>query len=337
MDKYKITQIICWSVGIVVIVGLAVWFLISNRFGIINSNSYSIENLRGPYEEQGRYNVSTTDINSLDIDWVAGGIILTPYTGSDIQIIEYAQRKLDEDEVLYKQIDASCLKLMFTKEEMGFNKRMPSKKLEIFVPEALAASIQSLYIDNTSSTISISKINSKKAEILTVSGTCNITEMNADELEIESTSGDIELSDIKAPSISLQSVSGEIYLSGIKVSELEANSTSGEMLFADVETDNLTLDTVSGDVSFEGSFLTLKANSISGCYNITVRMSPNSFDIDTVSGDVNIVMPAIEGLNIDFDTVSGDIRSEIPLISKGDTNYMIDTISGDVEINEYVK
>lgn len=335
MDRYKRIQIISCVIVFVVLIGLAIWFLSGNVF-VTHGRSYQIENIGGSYDEVGRYNIETADIDEFDINWIAGVVTVTPYNGNDIELVEYAQRDLKVDEDLIYNTVNNKLKIRFCEEKKRFFDHLPPKKLEIFLPAALAGNLRDFIISSVSAPVNISEITTDYLEVDTVSGESGLSKIKAGRMILGSVSGKIDMIDSDADQISLDTVSGRLSINQITSSKLTANSTSGDMMLEDIVTERLYFDTTSGDITFLGSFQDLIADSTSGEFIITDKEIPDSFKFDTVSGDVDLTMPTLNDFNLKFDTVSGDLESELPTISgKGNSDYRIDTTSGDVTIKEY--
>ncbi len=89
--------------------------------------------------EAGTYTVEADSVDSLNVDWVAGEISITPYDGSDIIITEYARRQLNEDEKL-PMASRATRSHPFISTPMTFN-MMLTKKLEVFVPSRSPGSL----------------------------------------------------------------------------------------------------------------------------------------------------------------------------------------------------
>ncbi|HKL80824.1 MAG TPA: DUF4097 family beta strand repeat-containing protein [Mobilitalea sp.] len=124
-------------------------------------------------------------------------------------------------------------------------------------------------------------------------------------------------------------------LQGMEADDVSTKTTSGTMSFEDIDTDKISFVTVSGEVNFVGGFKELTVKSTSGDIDITEKVVPEAFQINTVSGSVNIAMPAFEGFSLYNKSTSGKLNCYIPVIN-GDNNseFRIKTTSGDVEIEE---
>ncbi len=115
-------------------------------------------------------------------------------------------------------------------------------------------------------------------QVHTVSGDVLVRGARGD-VSAASVSGDVELSDVTAGSLEAQTVSGDVTLRGVDASEVEAQS-------------------VSGDVIFEGQ--------------IRAR---GDYSFQTLSGDVDLLIPATTNATLSGSTFSGSVRSDLPITS----------------------
>ncbi len=332
MNKYKIIQIVCWLIVFVVFLGLAIWFLIGNRFRFMNS--YGLELLMGPYEEQGRYTVEVTDVDGLDIHWTAGEMKLIPYESDEILLVEYAQRELKEDEKLTYSTSDGSFTVSYCELTKNMRNNMPSKKLEVFLPKKLAAGLRDVKLDCVSADVDVKELQVDKLYVKTVSGEVYLTDISADEGECHSTSGDMRLENLRIPELSIKTVSGEIRADDLKAAYVTARTTSGSTRLNATISEDLEYETISGDFNFQGSLKKISASSTSGAMNISTKAAPAAFGIKTVSGYVRLTMPAFDDFVLYKKTVSGSFDCEIPVMvqKESDTPYRIMTTSGDIEI-----
>lgn len=337
MNKYKIIQIICWSVVFIVFIGLAIWFASGNTIkGRTTNFGLSTLKLSGPYVEEGRYQVEIDNIKEMDVDWVSGSVTVTPYNGSDITLIEYAQRALEEDEIMEYKVGSGKLKVKFRASNNNkFFDSMPSKKLEVLIPQELADGFSDFVINSVSAPVEISNINSENLEISNVSGSCDLNNINTDRIKINTTSGNINLIDSMSKDITTSSVSGRASIDKVTTDSLSLHSTSGNATIINVISSEVSYDTVSGVFDFDGELKYLNASSTSGEFKVIDRIVPDELDIDTVSGDINVSIPKSEDMQIKYKTISGKFTCDFPvLMNKLSSDYVFSTGSGDINIQE---
>jgi len=124
------------------------------------------------------------------------------------------------------------------------------------------------------------------------------------EVQVHAVSAAVEVRDTQAPA-SLETVSGAIDIFGV--------------------TGDCWVKTVSGSAGIGEIAGTLQGHSVSGALEIN-RAALQSFDLQTVSGDISAATPLVPGQRYRAHTVSGDLRLLVP----GDTKATISlkTVSG---------
>lgn len=334
----RIITIACWIICAVVLIGLAVWIVTGNLFGIATDTSFfswglSIERLTGAYEEQGGYAISASGIDSISVSWDAGNVDVIPYEGSEIRVVEYAQRELKDDEVLYYAENNGTLTIKY-RQGNGYV-RMPEKRLELFIPYSLAEDIKNMNIDSTSGNINISDIKAGSLLADSTSGYVSIINVEAESIRSDTTSGGISMSNINTDSLSVDTISGSLTLRGVSAYKINVSSTSGKIDFQDTTADNVDVDTISGGTNIEGGFVSIRAESTSGSVKIKSVTAPESIRVDTISGSVTITIPETENLSVNFDSVSGRFSSDFSVSMGGGAKYNISTVSGSAKISVY--
>ncbi|HET6554351.1 MAG TPA: DUF4097 family beta strand repeat-containing protein [Dyella sp.] len=199
---------------------------------------------------------------------------------------------------------------------------MGSTTLDVRVPKGA-----SLDVDVVSAPLSIDGIDGGTIKANTVSGKARVNARSPD-VDVESVSGSIELAG-SAGKVSLQTVSGDILAPNVG-NEAELQTVSGRIRVNGGPWRKLNLSTVSGDVQLSGG------------------MAPNGvFDVDSMSGDVQVQVPSNLSATIHANTFSGDLRSDFGTVKKvehgpgselqatagaGNAKMNIETFSGDLRI-----
>ena len=146
----------------------------------------------------------------------------------------------------------------------------------------------------------------------------SLAENGLDDITINVVSAEVELYDINAGELALTSISGNCTVDG---------------RYSDV-----VISTTSGEVFFTGSFKDGMFNTVSGDLSITADHTLNNFEVNGVSGDISLFLPADMGFELEFDTVSGDFYSGDFAVRGSDGRYTCgdgavsmtaDTVSGD--------
>ena len=204
----------------------------------------------------------------------------------------------------------------------GSDSRMGDTTLDIKVPRNAE-----MKIDVVSADVALSGVAGRSLSVNTVSGKARV-DSEAKELEIDSVSGNIDLTG-KAERGHLETVSGNIRTRGLG-GQLKFNTVSG-----DIDADN-------------GEYREISAGTVSG--DMTLRGKPTKdahVDVESMSGDVHLYLPADLSARLRATTFSGDIRSDFgkvhteehgpgssldATVGAGDGRVTLQTFSGDVEV-----
>lgn len=150
-------------------------------------------------------------------------------------------------------------------------------------------------------------------------------------------------------SIKATTVSGDIVIQNVTTKQAAFHSVSGDVELENVLSEEITADAVSGEIEAIGITGATKANTVSGDIDIEFAEINGDVDIDTTSGEVEILVP--QGANFSFKvtTVSGDIDTTMDkgaVLNRNKTKVegyygeesenkiTIGTISGDASIQQ---
>lgn len=122
------------------------------------------------------------------------------------------------------------------------------------------------------------------------------------ELAIETVSGDLTVAE-SAPRTDLASVSGSITVE-LATGRLEAESVSGAIRVAEGSLENASFETVSGDISYAGDIV-----------------GRGSYEIESMSGSVTVLVPPSVSAEFDITTFSGNIDNDIGPKARGTSKY----------------
>lgn len=346
-----------------VIAGLAAWFLTGSLFGIringrnvdwdLGLNIGSFEVLSGPYSLVGEYSADAGGVDSIFVDWVAGEITVRPYDGNVIQVNEYAQRELRDNERLTLSDAGGTLTVRYR--ERGISGNMPSKRVEVLVPRTLSENLGSLSVDSSSGRVSASGFNANIFTVNSMSGSVDISNIVSQTLFIDSSSGAITLASVNSGSVTIHSMSGTIRITDTDARTLEIDSSSGTMN-ASGTFDNVDLRSMSGRMTLNnaafrsavktnsssgrqeltGSFDSVTIESMSGSVEIRSATVPASLDINSSSGGITIAVPNEGEVRVRHSASSGRLSSDIPIVivQGGSAQFNITTMSGSTRIIE---
>jgi hypothetical protein len=204
----------------------------------------------------------------------------------------------------------------------GKDSRMEGSELNIRVPKGV-----SLEINVVSAPVTIDGLDGGKVNIDSVSGRVRIN-AHTRSLEINTVSGNVDLAG-HTDDADLQTVSGDILAPSVGA-QLKAETVSGRMTISGGPYRKASLSTVSGDLQLNGG---LDADG--------------SLDIDSMSGDVQLQVPASLSARITASSFSGQLRSDFGDAKKtedgpgseldttagsGRGKIHVETFSGDLKI-----
>ena len=125
--------------------------------------------------------------------------------------------------------------------------------------------------------------------------------------------------------VDLSGVSADFAVGKLTVRDaFSFDTTSGklEMQSMNAPQAKATVSSVSGNVELDGSFREVKAGSTSGEIDLMLRNAPAAVEVSTVSGEVDVELPAGTGFTLDYSTVSGELECDFPLTKSIDGKYV---------------
>ena len=322
MNGIKIITVICWVVSALVLAGLAIWFLTGSIFGgwfgdrsgnmPFGINIGGFQNLTGPFTTQGNETVSTSGLNTIKVNWVAGEVTVIPHDGNDIQIEEYAQRDLKDNERMRVTINGATLNIEF-RGKGSFRGNMPRKNLEVLVPRTLSENLTNLTVNSTS-------------------GSINVDDFKADSINLTSVSATIKASGITANSVDFNTTSGSITASAIRAGKLETGSVSGGLNLSDIFATTLNSSGTSGGAVISGEFDKIEVSTVSGGTVIKSATVPEKVNVSSVSGGIELHIPNTDNITVSHSAVSGKFSSEVPVAIQSAAAYTFSSVSGNTNI-----
>ncbi len=290
-----------------VIFGVRPGVMLSNGDLSFNVNDFVI-GIRGDVSipvddpaEKGTVYELQEDIDSLNINWVSGEIIIQVSEDGSVSFYEEWDGTISKSDALSYYISGSKLSIEWDKNVAAdwLNINNPvSKRLVVSVPESL----KGVYINATSAEVYVRDID--------IMG----------RLEINTVSGDISVENSESTYVLMDTTSGEQRYYG--------------------ECKSIDMNAVSGNCSFVGSCNDLGFSSVSGDIFCELGKLPDNIEIDTVSGDSELDLPEEPDFELEFDTVSGELYCDLPM-RFGDGEYIcgsgrceidFDSTSGDITI-----
>lgn len=183
-------------------------------------------------------------------------------------------------------------------------------------------------------------------EVEVVSAPVSIDGIDGGTIKVNSVSGKVRVN-ARTPSIEAHTVSGSIELAG-RAQRVDLQTVSGDILAPSVG-DDAELQTVSGRIRVTGGpWRKLSLSTVSGDVQLGGGIAGNgTYSVDSMSGDVQLQVPANLSAIIHATSFSGDLRSDFGTPKKNDNGpgselnttagsgtgkMTIETFSGDLRI-----
>lgn len=121
----------------------------------------------------------------------------------------------------------------------------------------------------------------------------------------------------------------------LEFENVAVDTTSGSIGAGALTMKNLAVSSVSGDITLSDCTVgMLAAETVSGEVQIGVRNADAKLKINTVSGDVSLLVPKGTKPAVWFDSVSGDIIGSIHCDFSEEAAFNVETVSGDLRITD---
>lgn len=197
-------------------------------------------------------------------------------------------------------------------------------------------------------TLEIKVPTSAEMKIEVVSADVNLAGVAGRSLRIDSLSGKLRL-DSAAKDVEIETVSGNIDLTGA-ADHAHLETVSGDIRARGLG-GQIKIDSVSGDVDAEGgSYREINAGTVSGDISLHGKPTDDArVDVQTMSGDVHLFLPADASTRLRASSFSGSIRTDFGTLKEpdhgpgrsletsngaGTGQVKIETFSGDIEIRK---
>ena len=143
-------------------------------------------------------------------------------------------------------------------------------------------------------------------------------------------------------SLEIDAASASLEVRELTIREMEFDGASGTCVFDNCTVETLDVDTASGDVRFQGSLQQLECDSASADIVLELTNVPRSIELDTASGDLDLVLPADAGFTVTLDALSCDFESDFDTTQRngsyvagnGRCRIEVDAMSGDLSIRK---
>ncbi len=316
MSKLLLSVLVFIGVGLLAITGSAQ----AKLFQFKTTNEYAVEK---------DFKLSLTNTSgSIQISYRPGDKVVVEVNKEiDAPSREEAEKMADRLEVVVKadkdDIDISA-QYPFENRSRDFWRRL------FGLHEQLSSSVR-FFVEVPTST---------RLEVSTTSGDVSLLGLEG-EATISGTSGDIKVVGFTGD-LNVETTSGDLSFKDVK-GNVDANSTSSDMLFDNITgnvvvqstsgdteahfvTGKTRITKTSGDVRIEAAGSDVDVNTTSG--NIDIEQRAGGVFVSSSSGDVSIHSEMTDGKRFEVETISGDITLRVPAEMKG--YVKLETISGSI-------
>lgn len=274
------------------------------------------------YEYSGGMNsLPAGSIDTLDIQWAAGTVLVQSWSGDEIQLQEFADADLSERTAMRLEQDGGTLSVRY-RNSVGLGNVKGGKWLTVMVPDGMLAELD---IETTSADVQLNGLEVNDLEVSTASGDISATECYAQSADLDTISGDMDLSSLCAADMDLGTTSGDLY-GTVVADDLEAGSVSGDITLDSSETlESASLKTTSGYIRFyleDTAVQSIGVSSVSGDISLSLPYGGTGFALkySTVSGSLN---------NTGFDMVQQNGKY---IYNGGGCEIAVETVSGNLDI-----
>ena len=140
--------------------------------------------------------------------------------------------------------------------------------------------------------------------------------------------------------LEIDAAAAEVYIHDLSINELDFDGASGNLILDNCNIVDLDIDTASGDVEFSGTLKELDFDAASAKFYGEFREVPHKLDMDSMSSDLELVLPPNAGFTCYVDGLSSNFSSDFELSNTGGTyvhgdgvcRIDVSCVSGDVSI-----
>lgn len=142
--------------------------------------------------------------------------------------------------------------------------------------------------------------------------------------------------------LEIDAAATDVTIQDLTVNELDFDGASGKLILDNCNIVDLDIDTASGDVDFNGILKDLEFDAASAKFYGDFRQVPNHLNMDTASGDLEIVLPEYCWFTCELDALSSRFETDFATTTEngiyihgGKDNachIKISALSGDVSI-----
>ena len=141
-------------------------------------------------------------------------------------------------------------------------------------------------------------------------------------------------------SLEINTASAAVEIENLTMEEFDFDGASGDCYLNNCNVEEIDMDTASGNIEFTGKLDVLNIDAASADCSITTYKTPRAIEMNTASGDLELVLPPDAGFHLELDTLSGNLDSDFEFGTVGATyihgdgtcKIKVNAMSGDVSI-----
>jgi hypothetical protein len=175
------------------------------------------------------------------------------------------------------------------------------------------------------------------------SGSIRVEHIDRD-VQLTSVSGSVSASDV-GNDARVNSASGSVHVSNVK-GDVRIRALAGTIQVSNPGA-RVEADTASGSVEILGASSDVKAHAASGRVSVQGNPGPDCYwELKTVSGSIQLIVPPSANFHLSADAVSGEIRTDIPImieeqgkhtlrarLGSGGARAEVHTVSGEIRVS----
>lgn len=288
-----------------------------------------------PYHPDGCYRISAEGICGVELRWIGGDVRLLTGGDTELTLLECnsdGQRTPEEDALRWGVEDG----ILYIQHCARSRTSAAEKSLTVTLPDRLTQ----LLCSTVSADMTADGLQADTLRLRTVSGSVTGTALRTEQAALSTVSGDMMLT-LAYRSLEAESISGGVTLHSSGCAEDTRITTSSGNIHMAGCSGHLALETISGVTTLEAAELTrLEANSSSGDMDLDLMLCPHDTVLRSISGAIQLALPADSAFTLTHRQISGELSSEIPLriagealvAGDGGARLLVDSSSGDLTI-----
>ena len=140
--------------------------------------------------------------------------------------------------------------------------------------------------------------------------------------------------------LEIDAAATDVNIQDLTIRELDFDGASGNLILDHCNITDLDIDTASGDIEFVGTLDNLDFDAASAKFYGEFYNSPHSLKMDSMSGDLELVLPEYTGFELNMETVSGSFdtdftfgkHNDLYICGDGNCKIKVSAMSSDVSI-----